>query len=101
MDTGNQLNSDNSTPAEQQAEARVDVVGTSIVEGMALVTHLWQSPHDAATRARIRQLLAIIKFEVSESEGGPLRRACQDMLVALRATQSYVQQQFANFDDDN
>ena len=63
-------------------------VGGAILEGRRLVTYLWQSPHDAATRAQLQQVLAVIRYDYTEHAGGKIQDICQEMLLALRATPS-------------
>jgi len=79
----------NSNDEKRAAEApKSNPVGRAILEGRRLVTYLWQSPHDAATRAQLRQVLAVIRYDYTEHAGRKIQGICQEMLVALRATPS-------------
>lgn len=79
----------NSNDEKRAAEVpKSNPVGRAILEGRRLVTYLWQSPHDAATRAQLRQVLAVIRYDYTEHAGRKIQGICQEMLVALRATPS-------------
>ena len=68
--------------------ANSNPVGRAILEGRRLVTYMWQSPHDEAIRAQLRQVLAVIRYDATQPSGSRIQSISQEMLVALRATPS-------------
>jgi hypothetical protein len=63
----------------------LDAMGKAIVEGKDAAAFLWQVPDDAATRARLIEVLEVIKREATAQRRREMPLLCDDLLTALRA----------------
>lgn len=75
-------------PRERRSEPLLDELGTAIVEGRDATDFLWQVPDDEETRARLRELIVLIRDRSAKKGRREMPAICEEMLTALSASPS-------------
>ncbi len=75
-------------PRERRHQPLLDDLGEAIVEGRDAADFLWQLPDDSSTRARLRELIALIRDRSAARGRREMPVICEEMLTALKASPS-------------
>ena len=75
-------------PRVRRSTPLLDDLGKAIVEGTDATDFLWQVPEDSATRARLRELITLIRDRSAERGRREMPAICEEMLTALNASPS-------------
>jgi hypothetical protein len=75
-------------PRDRRSQPLLDDLGKAIVEGRDAADFLWQVPDDSSTRARLRELIALIRDRSAARGRREMPVICDEMLTALNASPS-------------
>jgi hypothetical protein len=75
-------------PRRRSTQPLLDDMGRLIVEGKDATAFLWQVPDDETTRARLREVLELVRDRSAKQGRREMPQLCEELLVALRAQPS-------------